>query len=72
MGSIAAKHWKRWRLNAGGGTFLADVGTSSTLSGVTGGASSFTKNGPGTADVDGQQHLQRRDDGECWRVNGGV
>jgi autotransporter-associated beta strand protein len=35
-------------LNAGGGTFLADGGTTSTLSGVISGVGSFTKDGPGT------------------------
>jgi len=35
-------------LNAGGGTFLADAGTGSTLSGVISGAGAWTKTGPGT------------------------
>jgi autotransporter-associated beta strand protein len=35
-------------LNAGGGTFLADSGTTSTLSGAISGAGSLTKNGAGT------------------------
>jgi outer membrane autotransporter protein len=34
-------------LNPAGGTFLADAGTSSTLSGVMSGPGSLTKNGPG-------------------------
>ena len=53
MGSIAAKHWKRWRLNAGGGTFLADAGTGSTLSGVISGSGSVTKAGPGSLTLTG-------------------
>src|SRR5208283_1657969 len=39
---------KAVRLNPGGGTFLADTGTSSTLSGAISGVGSFTKDGPGT------------------------
>ena len=35
-------------LDAGGGTFLADVGTISTLSGAIGGIGLFNKDGPGT------------------------
>ena len=35
-------------LTAGGGTFLADTGTASSLSGVISGAGAFTKNGSGT------------------------
>jgi fibronectin-binding autotransporter adhesin len=35
-------------LNAGGGTFLADIGTSSTLSGAISGIGSLTKAGTGT------------------------
>ena len=40
-------------LNAGGGTFLADAGTTSTLSAVIGGAGSLTKDGPGTLALTG-------------------
>src|SRR5271165_7228638 len=40
-------------LNAGGGTFSADAGTNSTLSGAVGGAGSFTKNGSGTLSLTG-------------------
>ena len=40
-------------LNAGGGTFSADAGTSSTLSGAISGAGSFTKDGPGTLTLSG-------------------
>ena len=35
-------------LNAGGGTFLANTGTASSLSGAISGAGAFTKNGSGT------------------------
>src|SRR5271165_1897812 len=35
-------------LNAGGGTFLADTGTTSILSGAIGGVGAWTKTGPGT------------------------
>ena len=35
-------------INAGGGTFLADTGTASSLSGVISGAGAFTKTGGGT------------------------
>jgi fibronectin-binding autotransporter adhesin len=35
-------------LNSGGGTFLADAGTTSTLSGPISGQGSLTKDGPGT------------------------
>jgi autotransporter-associated beta strand protein len=40
-------------LNAGGGTFLADTGTSSTLSGNISGTGSLTKNGLGTLTLSG-------------------
>ena len=40
-------------LDAGGGTFLADTGTSSTLSGTISGTGSLTKNGPGTLTLSG-------------------
>jgi fibronectin-binding autotransporter adhesin len=40
-------------LNAGGGTFLADTGTSSTLSGNISGIGSLTKNGLGTLTLSG-------------------
>jgi outer membrane autotransporter protein len=40
-------------LNTGGGTFLADAGTSSILSGVIGGLGSFTKEGSGTLALSG-------------------
>lgn len=39
---------KEITLNSGGGTFLADAGTTSTLSGAISGAGSWTKDGPGT------------------------
>src|SRR5271166_6775919 len=40
-------------LNAGGGTFLADAGTSSTLDGVISGPGSLTMEGPGTLTLTG-------------------
>jgi autotransporter-associated beta strand protein len=40
-------------LNAGGGTFLADAGTTSNLSGAISGAGSFTKNGTGRLTLTG-------------------
>src|SRR5271165_2691134 len=40
-------------LNAGGGTFLADTGTSSTFSGVINGVGSLTTEGPGTLTLTG-------------------
>src|SRR6202043_3337338 len=40
-------------LNAGGGTFLADTGTLSTLSGAISGVGSFTKVGAGTLTLTG-------------------
>src|SRR5271165_3906096 len=40
-------------LNAGGGTFLADTGTASTLSGAISGVGTFTKNGLGTLTLTG-------------------
>src|SRR5208282_2556571 len=40
-------------LNAGGGMFLADTGTSSTLSGVISGVGSFTMDGPGKLTLTG-------------------
>jgi fibronectin-binding autotransporter adhesin len=40
-------------LNAGGGTFLVDAGTTSTLSGGIGSVGSFTKNGLGTLILEG-------------------
>jgi autotransporter-associated beta strand protein len=40
-------------LNSGGGTFLADAGTLSTLSGSIGGPGSLTKDGPGTLILSG-------------------
>jgi len=44
---------KAVRLNPGGGTFLADTGTSSTLSGAISGVGSFTKDGSGTLTLTG-------------------
>ena len=41
-------------LNVGGGTFLADGGTDSTLSGTISGMGSFTKDGPGRLTLTGQ------------------
>jgi len=40
-------------LNGGGGTFLADTGTTSTLNGAMGGVGSFTKDGLGTLTLSG-------------------
>ena len=40
-------------LNAGGGTFLANAGTTSTLSGAITGAGAFTKSGPGLLELSG-------------------
>ena len=40
-------------LNAGGGTFLADAGTASTLNGAITGAGSLTKDGPGALTLTG-------------------
>ena len=40
-------------LNAGGGTFLADAGTTSSLSAAIGGVGSLTKNGPGSLALTG-------------------
>jgi len=40
-------------LNAGGGTFLADAGTASTLSGAITGIGAWTKTGPGTLTLSG-------------------
>jgi len=40
-------------LNAGGGTFLADAGTTSTLNGAISGMGAFTKNGAGTLTLTG-------------------
>jgi len=50
-GGIASS--KAVTLNAGGGTFLADTGTSSTLSGQITGGGMFTKDGPGTLILEG-------------------
>jgi fibronectin-binding autotransporter adhesin len=41
-------------LAAGGGAFLADPGTNSTLSGVIGGTGAFTKDGAGTLTLSGE------------------
>ena len=45
-------------LAAGGGTFLADAGTTSTLSGLITGVGAWTKAGPGHFDIDGREYLQ--------------
>ena len=50
-GGIASS--KAITLNAGGGTFLADAGTTSTLSGAISGVGAFTKNGGGTLALTG-------------------
>src|SRR5271166_5932627 len=44
---------KALTLNAGGGTFLADAGTTSTLNGAISGMGAFTKNGAGTLTLTG-------------------
>jgi outer membrane autotransporter protein len=45
-------------LNAGGGTFLADAGTTSSLSGAIGGLGSLTKDGPGALALTGTNLYQ--------------
>jgi outer membrane autotransporter protein len=52
-GGIASS--KAVTLNAGGGTFWADAGTTSTLSGSISGVGAFTKNGAGTLTLTGNK-----------------
>ena len=44
-------------LSEGGGTFLADAGTTSTLSGLITGVGAWTKSGPGTLALSRREHL---------------
>jgi autotransporter-associated beta strand protein len=54
-------------LNSGGGTFLADAGTSSTLSGIISGPGAWTKTGSGTLILSGTNTY-----GGGTNLNGGI